>query len=101
MIAIIDRESQLGQEYEKSKNSDPIYRWAHFLSAESAIYELRTSGFRVTQTYQTLLESPPSPLDRYSVIEGFLVGAFVVIAATALNALDTHSPRGGMARIRA
>lgn len=85
IIGMIDRDSNLGQSYEKNKQNNPFYRYARFFSVNEVSELLHRTGFRVTNIVQTLF----SPLKEIQVIEpvkkGHGRGSFVVISAELLR----------------
>lgn len=81
IVGMIDGESELGQNYKNDKKDDSIYRFAKLISVEDMIYLLKSEGLTNIKVHQTLLENPPEGFNQYSILEGFLIGGFVAIAA--------------------
>ena len=81
VIAFLDRETELGTQYEQFKMEDPIYCHATFHSAAEITALLERTGFRPEERRQTVYtlvnESQP-------VKEGNGGGVFAVICAAAL-----------------
>ena len=81
VIAFLDRETELGAQYEQFKMEDPIYCHATFHSAAEITALLERTGFRSEERRQTVYtlvnESQP-------VKEGNGGGVFAVIRAIAL-----------------
>ncbi len=81
VIAFLDRETELGAQYEQFKMEDPIYCHATFHSAAEITALLERTGFRPEERRQTVYtlvnESQP-------VKEGNGGGVFAVIRAIAL-----------------
>ena len=81
VIAFLDRETELGAQYEQFKMEDPIYCHATFHSAAEITALLERTGFRPEERRQTVYtlvnESQP-------VQEGNGGGVFAVIRAIAL-----------------
>ena len=81
VIAFLDRETELGAQYEQFKMEDPIYCHATFHSAAEITALLERTGFRPEERRQTVYtlvnESQP-------VKEGNGGGVFAVIRAAAL-----------------
>ncbi len=75
-IAIINKESALGQIYDKNKEKDEVYKWAEFRTAEEVIGLLEREGFKILKICQTVTDFE----DRlYEVKDGHGEGVFTVI----------------------
>lgn len=74
-VAFIDKNSQLGQKYQKHKNN-LFYANATFYSPDDIYTRLENAGFKVMETYQTLL---PDSNDPFEYCSGHGKGAFVII----------------------
>ena len=77
LVAFVDRDSELGSRYLANREKSRFYREATFYSTPEVLRVLRSAGFTVTETVQTLL--PGAPQGR--AVEGYGRGAFVVIKA--------------------
>lgn len=81
IVAFIDKDSPLGQGYEKNKKESVFYRDATFFDTTQVINLLKQSDFKIEKIYQTIygdvskITSPQKPL------EGYGQGSFVVIKA--------------------
>lgn len=79
IIGLIDKESHLGQKYQRKKKDNPFYRDAHFHSVPETTGWLREAGFKKFKYWQTLInpsvEEPEIPKEDYGE------GGFVVIKA--------------------
>lgn len=80
ILAIIDRNSELGREYAARKDEDSLYRDARLLTVPEAVHLIEKAGFVDLAFAQTILNGldtavPEEPLDGYGK------GAFVVIRA--------------------
>jgi ubiquinone/menaquinone biosynthesis C-methylase UbiE len=75
IIGFVDRESELGKQYSKKKESSRFYKDATFFSAPEVLRYLKGSGFAITNVLQTLI---PGELPK-TILEGFGMGAFVAI----------------------
>ena len=74
-VAFIDKNSHLGKIYQKRKK-DSFYSQATFCSSEELYSRLENAGFKITETYQTLLPDADNPFESNS---GHGKGAFVII----------------------
>ena len=77
LVGFVDRESELGREYQKNREKSRFYNEATFFSTDELIKKLKSAGFTITDFRQTLLPNKPTSL----VINGYGDGAFVVIKA--------------------
>jgi ubiquinone/menaquinone biosynthesis C-methylase UbiE len=79
ILAIIDKNSELGRKYETGKASNKFYKGAHFHSTEEITELLKQSGFGKFEYLQTLIK-----LNGYEIekpLKGYGKGSFVVIKA--------------------
>lgn len=76
IVGFIDRESELGRQYETNREQSRFYREAAFFSAEEVVEHIKNSGFRVNRVRQTLF----SGSQENRVREGFGQGAFVAVS---------------------
>jgi len=85
IIAFIERNSPLGQEYEKRAAKSSFFKAASFLSAKELTDSLENHGFGGFIFRQTLFK----PLNEIKIaekpIEGFDSGSFVVVKATNIK----------------
>ena len=79
LLAMIDRESELGKEYSSRKGDDEFYRDAKLFSTSEAIELLRTSGFADLAFSQSLFTRPTGKPEEPK--EGHGEGSFIVIRA--------------------
>jgi len=77
IVAIIDKESTLGQILDKGKEESKFYKGATFYSVPEMIELIEINGFEFTEIFQTLTELNKEGIE--SPIEGFGKGGFVVI----------------------
>jgi len=77
IIAIIDKESSLGQMLEKGRNESKFYKDATFYSVHEIIELIEKNGFELTEVFQTLTELNNDGIE--SPLDGFGKGGFVVI----------------------
>lgn len=77
IIAIIDKNSELGRKYEMNKSTNKFYKEAHFHSTEELTELLKQSGFQNFQYWQTLTGNS----EMENPIKGYGKGSFVVIKA--------------------
>lgn len=82
VIGYIDKDSPLGQKYQETREENPFYREAVFVSTEELVDALEVAGFSDFEFIQTIyhwlgdIESP-EPIE-----EGYGDGSFVGIKAT-------------------
>ncbi len=79
IIAIIDKESDLGKKYEAMKASDRFYKSAKFFSSQEIMGLLMSSGFSDIKSFQTIFFDPETMIAPDIVKEGHGEGAFVVL----------------------
>lgn len=82
IIGIVNKNSPLGQEYEKRRQSSRFYKNAKFFSVEDIIEILTETGFTNLRFYQTLFTHPDKLLASEPVMPGYGQGSFVVISGT-------------------
>ncbi len=77
IVGFVDRESMIGQEYEKYKDQSKFYSPAIFYSSKEIEDYLENSGFNEIESYQTLFH----PLNEITAVEpvtkGYGRGAFI------------------------
>lgn len=76
ILAILDKATPLGQLYDEHKHTDAYFRYARFFTAEECITLLTQSGFKITDTRQTI--SSLNLQDIEEPTEGHGKGCFVV-----------------------
>lgn len=76
IVAIIDKESELGKQYETKKATNPWYKDAHFHTTAEITGLLEQAGFTSFEYWQTLFSDKAEPADP---LPGFGKGSFVVI----------------------
>ncbi|OGS71086.1 MAG: methyltransferase type 11 [Flavobacteria bacterium RIFCSPLOWO2_12_FULL_35_11] len=79
ILAIIDKNSELGRKYETGKSSNKFYKDAHFHSTEEITELLKQSGFEKFEYLQTLTKLNKNEIEKS--IKGYGQGSFVVIKA--------------------
>jgi len=85
IVAIIDRESELGRRYEETKHTSIFYRFARFRSVKEVKKMLESSGFEVKEYYQTLFSVNASKKYVEKLRKGFGQGSFVVMRARKIE----------------
>lgn len=83
LLGFIDRESPVGQQYEETKDENPFYRSATFLTAAEIEAELEAAGFHDFQRRQTVFTDPDAMDEPDPVRSGTGEGSFVVIRGDA------------------
>lgn len=79
ILAIIDKNSELGKKYEKEKSSNKFYSDAHFHSTEELTAIIQQSHFQKFQYWQTLTSLKENEIEKPE--KGYGQGSFVVIKA--------------------
>ena len=85
IIGFIDKNSELGILYEKSKNENKFYRNATFYSVDDVIFCLKRNGFGQFDFVQTIFHPLNEIREIETVINGYGQGSFVVICAKKEN----------------
>lgn len=83
IIGFVDKNSTIGQQYEKFKEQNLFYRFATFYSVSELIHLLEKTGFAEFSFRQTIFKSLELIKEKESVKEGYGRGAFVVVRARA------------------
>jgi SAM-dependent methyltransferase len=81
IIGMIDRNSPLGETYERKKITSKFYKYANFYSLDQVLNWLTNLDFGHVVTHQTVFKSPGQINAVEPFKEGHGKGAFVVIAA--------------------
>jgi SAM-dependent methyltransferase len=79
IVAFVDRESSLGQLYEKHKEESVFYKKATFYSIAELVGIMKQSGFKSFQFRQTLFDTAANITPEEPVSQGYGKGAFVVM----------------------
>jgi len=79
LIGFVDRESDLGKEYQKNKSQNVFYKEATFFSVKEIRYHCQRAGFNHFVFTQTLFNNLNRITQQETVEPGFGRGAFVVI----------------------
>jgi len=82
ILAIIDKNSELGKKYEKEKSENKFYKDAHFHSTQEITALLQQADFQNFSYWQTLSKTDKNEIEQPT--KGFGKGSFVVIKATKL-----------------
>lgn len=80
-VGFIDRDSPLGQHYERERPGSPFYREAQFRSTPEVIALLDEAGFQDLEIVQTLFADPGRMTEPDPVRPGHGEGGFVAIGA--------------------
>jgi SAM-dependent methyltransferase len=86
ITGFIDKESEMGQLYEKKKDDNKFYKHARFLGVEQMVRILEQAGFGVRAFYQTLTK--PGLTEIEPPLPGYGKGSFVVLQAEKFLATD-------------
>lgn len=76
IVAMIDKDSELGKQYEAKKTTSVWYKDAHFHSVHEITDQLQQAGFTNLEYWQTLFTNEEELTD---TLPGFGKGGFVVI----------------------
>lgn len=79
ILAIIDKNSELGKKYDLEKSKNKFYKDAHFHSTGEITELLKQSGFSKFEYFQTLTKLNEDAIEE--PIKGYGQGSFVVIKA--------------------
>ena len=85
VIGYIDRESRVGRHYQESKDENPFYRNATFVSTDEVLELLARTGFEEVGLRQTIFSMPDEMEEPDPVREGYGDGSFVALAARVGN----------------
>jgi SAM-dependent methyltransferase len=91
ILALIDKETELGRKYESMKVANNFYNQAAFFSTQEVIELLQNAGFYATQACQTIFTSPDEMTAPDPVREGYGQGGFVVLNALKRETYDENS----------
>jgi SAM-dependent methyltransferase len=81
VIGFIDRQSPVGQVYEKFREKSNFYRMATFYSVEEVLESLKRAGFRNFSFNQTIFRGLNEITDPEPIRAGYGEGSFVAIRA--------------------
>ncbi len=81
IVGFIDKNSPLGEYYQKIKEKNPFYREANFISTEELLEDLKKVGFKDFKIVQTIFHKLDEIQSIEPVKEGYGEGSFVVIRA--------------------
>ncbi len=85
VIGIVDKESPLGQVYQRKRKNSPFYKYAHFFSVDEVKNMLKHNGFNVKQILQTLFVDDLRKVGKIDEVkDGYGQGGFVGIKALKL-----------------
>lgn len=85
LIGFVDRNSPLGQSYQKHKEESVFYQLATFYSVDEVVDCLRKVGFRDFAFTQTIFNSLNEISEIEPVKEGYGKGSFVVVRGMKLR----------------
>lgn len=81
IIGFIDKNTPLGQLYQRRKNESEFYKIARFYSVKEVVHSLKLAGFKEFRFTQTLFINLPEITRLEPIKEGYGEDAFVVIRA--------------------
>ena len=81
LVGLIDKESRLGQKYEKKKSGSKFYKNANFYSVAKIQEILEKSGFSKIKCVQAILPGDINETYEPEVKQGYGEGSFVVLRA--------------------
>lgn len=85
IIGIIDKNSELGKNYQELQQGDRFYKYANFYSVEEVIELLKNNDFEVTDINQTIFENPVNMKKTAQIKSGYGEGSFVAVKADRKN----------------
>jgi len=89
IIAFVDKNSPVGEEYQRHKEKSPFYKDAAFFSSREICELLSENGFTIEQTRQTIFDKSGEISEVQQVKEGTGEGSFIVIKAR--NAIESST----------
>ena len=87
IIAFVDKNSRVGQLYQKDKENSLFYKDATFFSTDELYEYLKEAGFSIKKTRQTVFGLLNEVIKVQEPREGYGEGSFVVINAVKKNKL--------------
>ncbi len=85
IIGFIDKDSPIGQLYQRYKDENVFYRVATFYSVDEVVSCLRKAGFKRFNFTQTIFHNLAEIKGIELVKEGYGEGSFVVVKAVKMN----------------
>lgn len=82
VVGYVDRESDLGREYQASKDENPFYRDATLYATDEVLDRLDSLGFHDVQIAQTIFHSLTDVRSIEPVRDGYGTGSFVAVSAS-------------------
>lgn len=82
IIGFVDRDSRLGNDYQKYKTNNVFYKLATFYSVEEVVLLLEKAGFNNFSFAQTIFEDLDDMRGFDPIEEGYGRGSFIVIRGT-------------------
>jgi len=81
IIGMINKNSSLGKQYEKSRHKSEFYKHAQFVAPEKILNLLHQTGLKFKNSRQTLIQTPDKPHEDKKPKKGYNQGGFVVLKA--------------------
>ncbi|HOY10186.1 MAG TPA: class I SAM-dependent methyltransferase [Candidatus Omnitrophota bacterium] len=81
VIGFIDKNSPVGEIYQKHKNENEFYKLATFYSIDEVVFYLKNAGFKKFEFNQTIFKDLRKIKDIEPIKNGYGKGSFVVISA--------------------
>jgi SAM-dependent methyltransferase len=79
VIGFVDRDSPIGQLYERNRDANPFYKVATFYSVQQVLEHLQRAGFSSFRFVQTIFHDLEAITEVERAEEGYGKGAFVVV----------------------
>ena len=79
IVGFVDKNSPVGKVYLKHQNESIFYKDATFFGTEELFEILRSTGFEINNTYQTVFGQLNEINEVQNILAGYGVGSFVVI----------------------
>ncbi|MGM0375371.1 MAG: class I SAM-dependent methyltransferase [Bacteroidota bacterium] len=81
VLAFVDKDSPVGQLYQKNKSKSRFYKDASFFSTDEIKHLLTNNGFTIEKSVQTIFGNPSEMKEIQKPLEGDGRGSFIVVLA--------------------
>ena len=85
IIGFIDKDSELGRQYQQHKDDSAFYKIANFYSVRDVTFYLKKAGFGNFSFIQTLYHELPEITEIEPLKEGYGEGSFIAIRAIKMG----------------
>jgi ubiquinone/menaquinone biosynthesis C-methylase UbiE len=80
IIAMVDKDTPLGRNYESKKNEGKFTRFAHFYSINEILESLKSLQFTRLKVSQTIFDYPENMTSAEPCMDGYGKGLFVILS---------------------